>query len=150
MNKLQVPLLPTEHQGEPLGWLPMTVGCLCCHQSQQNDLLPKLVPSRCLFPNQRVRSTDWLAKPCPSACFLAARESGNLTFLDSALMKPDRSYPVTSPSVCDLKSLTLLPDLCYQAPEYFSLWNSIVYFTDTGNTKVSIFLLLWVMPKSVS
>lgn len=65
------------------------------------------------------------------------------------VLKASGSCPVAS-SVCDLKCFTLLPDLCYYTPEYFSLWNAIIYFIDTGNTKFSIPFLLWVMPKSIS
>lgn len=66
------------------------------------------------------------------------------------VLKASGSCPVASSSVWDLKCFTLLPDLCYYAPECFSLWNSIIYFIDTGNTKFSIPLILWIMPKSIS
>lgn len=92
MKKWQLLLLPTELQGNPewgaLGhWVPEW-GALG-HQGQQNGLSPKLVSSSCLFPNQSSGACDRLAKPSTSGRIPVAKESGNLSFLDSTLMMPD-------------------------------------------------------------
>lgn len=79
MSKLQLLLLPPENQGEPPGWLPLIVDASVAIKASTVASSQSSSPQVACFQT-RVRSTDWLAKPCPSTCFLAARKLWELDF----------------------------------------------------------------------
>ena len=85
MSKLQLLLLPPDNQGDPPGWLPLIVDASAAIKASTMASSQSSSPQVACFQT-RVRSTDWLAKPCPSTFFLAARKLWDLTLLDSDKM----------------------------------------------------------------
>lgn len=79
MSKLQLLLLSPENQGEPPGWLPLIVDTSVTIKTSTMASSQSSSPQVACF-QIRVRSTDWLAKPCPSTCFLVARKLWELDF----------------------------------------------------------------------